>query len=134
METHASLGDFLFVTGVLGGGAAWLTGRAIAMTWRPIWQLALYMLLLTAFTRFIHYALFHGPLLSGAGYLIDLAVLAALALIGFRTTRAKQMVTQYNWLYERTGPFSWRPRDRSRHPEDDASTIRPRSDPSRRMT
>jgi hypothetical protein len=114
METHASLTDFIVVTVVLAGGAAWLTGRAVARTWRPLWQLALYTLLLTAFTRFIHYALFEGPLLSGAGYLVDLAVLGALALVGFRVTRTNQMVTQYNWLYERTGPFTWRERDHGR--------------------
>jgi hypothetical protein len=110
LDTHASLGEFLFVTGILGGGAAWLTGRAVARTWRPLWQLALYMLLLTLFTRFIHFALFHGPLLSGLGYVVDLAVLAVLAVLGFRVTRTNQMVTQYSWLYERTGPFSWRAR------------------------
>ena len=25
-------------------------------------------------------------------------------------TRARQMARQYPWLYERTGPFSWRER------------------------
>ncbi len=114
MDTHASLTAFVLVTGVLAGGAAWLTGRAVARTWRPLWQLVLYVLLLTGFTRFIHYALFEGPLLSGAGYLIDAAVLGVLALLGFRVTRTNQMVTQYNWLYERTGPLSWRERDHHR--------------------
>ena len=113
METHASLAEFLFVTGVLAGGAAWLTGRAVANTWRPLWQLAVFVLLLTAFTRFIHFALFRGPLLSSTGFLIDLCVLAVLAVLGFRVTRTNQMVTQYNWLYQRTGPFSWRSRDTS---------------------
>ena len=30
-----SLGVFLLVSVLLGGGAAWLAGRAIAATWRP---------------------------------------------------------------------------------------------------
>ena len=30
--------------------------------------------------------------------------------LGYRITRAHQMTTQYAWLYERTGPMSWRPR------------------------
>ena len=30
-----SLGSFLLVTLAMGGGAAWLSGRAIAATWRP---------------------------------------------------------------------------------------------------
>lgn len=118
MDTHASLGEFLLVTVVLAGGAAWLTGRAVARTWRSYLQLALYVLLLAAVTRFIHFALFHGPLLSGVGYLIDLGVLAALALTGFRVTRTNQMVTQYEWLYERTGPFGWRPRPGAREDHD----------------
>ena len=29
------IGLFLLVTVVMGGGAAWLAGRAIAGTWRP---------------------------------------------------------------------------------------------------
>ncbi len=114
METHGSLTAVILVTGVLAGGAAWLTGRAVANTWRSLWQLALYIVLLTAFTRFLHFALFEGPLLSGAGYLVDLAILAVMAVTGFRVTRTNQMVTQYNWLYERVGPLSWRARDHER--------------------
>jgi hypothetical protein len=30
--------------------------------------------------------------------------------VAWRMTRAGQMATQYYWLYERTGPLSWRPR------------------------
>ncbi len=33
-----AFGVFILVTFFLGGGAAWLTGRAAAQTWRPIWQ------------------------------------------------------------------------------------------------
>ena len=32
------LASFLLVTVLLGGGAAWLAGRAIAQTWRPWWS------------------------------------------------------------------------------------------------
>ncbi|MEO1092817.1 MAG: DUF6867 family protein [Pseudomonadota bacterium] len=110
MDTHASLTSYLLVTGALGGGTAWLTGRAVARTWRTLAQLALYVVLLAAVSRFLHYALFHGALLSLNGYLIDLATLGAIALLGFRVTRTNQMVTQYDWLYERNGPFSWRSR------------------------
>ena len=41
-----SFGVFLLVSVLLGGGAAWLAGRAIAATWRPRWQVACYMLIL----------------------------------------------------------------------------------------
>jgi ethanolamine utilization protein EutP (predicted NTPase) len=30
--------------------------------------------------------------------------------LAWRITRATQMVTQYNWLYERTSPVTWRDR------------------------
>ena len=41
-----SLGVFLLVTVVLGGGAAALAGRAVALTWRPWWQVVIYMRML----------------------------------------------------------------------------------------
>ena len=50
---------FLLVTVVMGGGAAWMTGRACAITWRPAVVLALYLVVLAAAVRFIHMALFH---------------------------------------------------------------------------
>ena len=39
---------FLLLTVVLGGAAAWATGKAIAQTWRPFWHVPTYALLLTA--------------------------------------------------------------------------------------
>lgn len=111
MIWETSPGVFLFLTCFLGGGAAWLSGRAIALTWRPYYQVVLYVMLLSAATRFLHFALFDGTLLSPYYFLIDLAVLFMLGSLGFRLTRAQQMARQYNWLYERTGLFSWRLRD-----------------------
>jgi hypothetical protein len=101
---------FLLVTGALGGGAAWMTGRALALTWRPYWQCVTYVLLLGVAVRFLHYALFGGTLLSLQYYLVDTIVLLIVGTLGFRYTRARQMTTQYRWLYERTGPLSWRDR------------------------
>ncbi|HEX9647117.1 MAG TPA: hypothetical protein VGB88_06440, partial [Alphaproteobacteria bacterium] len=37
--SETSLGVFIGVTVVLGGGAGILTGRAVAATWRPVSQL-----------------------------------------------------------------------------------------------
>jgi len=102
-----SFGVFLLVTVVLGGGAAWLAGRAIAATWRPWWHVAFYMLILATAVRFLHFALFDATLLSAHYYLVDLAVCLALGFLGFRTTRAAQMVTQYRWINVRSGAFSW---------------------------
>ena len=103
-----SFGLFLLITVIMGGWAAWMTGRAIAMTWRAYWNLILYLLVLGLAVRFIHYALFHGTLLSLHYYLVDAAVILAIGSLGFRYTRARQMATQYRWLYERTGPLTWR--------------------------
>lgn len=105
-----SIITFLLITVIIGGGAAWLSGRAIAMTWRPYLQLVAYMFLLAAFVRFLHFALFEGTLLSLHYYLVDLIVLQVAGWLGFRLKRVKQMVTQYSWMYERAGPFAWRPR------------------------
>jgi hypothetical protein len=55
----------VMVTGIIGGGAALLAGRAISATWRPYWYVLAYMLLLGAGVRFLHYALFQGDILSG---------------------------------------------------------------------
>ncbi len=99
---------FALVTVVMGGWAAWMTGRAIALTWRPTWQVAAYVLILGWVVRFIHFALFHGTLLTLHYYLVDTAVLMVFAYLGWRYTRTGQMTTQYRWLYERTGPLTWR--------------------------
>jgi hypothetical protein len=102
--------QILFVTVILGGGAAALAGRAIAGTWRPYVQMIGYMLLLAAGVRFMHFALFDAELLSPASYLADFAWLLLVGSLAWRTQRTQQMVTQYPWLYERTGPFTWRER------------------------
>ncbi len=111
---------FLILTVVLGGGAAYLTGRAVALTWRRLSRLALFVLLLAAALRFIHFALFGGSFLpANPGqlanwsptfhyFLVDLIVLAILAAVGFRLTRVRQMTGQYDWLYRRNGLLAWR--------------------------
>src|ERR1700674_5573586 len=91
---EGSLGVFLLVSVVMGGGAAWLAGRAIAATWRPWWHVALYMLPLSLAVRFLHYALFESKFLSLHYYLVDYAVCLVFGLLGFRLTRVTQMVTR----------------------------------------
>jgi hypothetical protein len=100
----------LFVTGVLGGGAAWLTGRAIALTWRPLWHAIAYVALLGCAVRFVHFALFEAHLLALASYLADTIFLIVVSCVSWQLARATQMVTQYRWLYQRTSPFTWRRR------------------------
>src|SRR5262249_15242456 len=57
VSDEQSLGVFLLISVVLGGGAAWLAGRAIAATWRPWWHVAVYMAILTLAVRFLHFSL-----------------------------------------------------------------------------
>lgn len=101
---------FVLVTVVMGGAAAYATGKAIAKTWRPFVQVLVYMLGMAAVSRFCHFALFEETLLDPAGYLIDLAVLTVAATAGYRLMRAQQLVAQYDWLFERAGPFGWKRR------------------------
>jgi hypothetical protein len=103
-----SFGVFVLVTVILGGGAAALAGRAIAFTWRPWWQIVVYMLVLGGAVRFIHFALFGGTLLSIHYYVVDSAVCMVCGFIGFRAARTAQMITQYRWINQRTGPLRWR--------------------------
>ena len=111
-ELYASetLLNVALVTGVLGGGAAFLAGRAIAQTWRPFWNVLLYMAMLGAGVRFVHFALFEATLLSPASYIADTLYLIIVGALAWRMTRAAQMATQYYWLYARTGPLTWRER------------------------
>jgi len=96
--------EFAAITVALGGGAAWLAGRAIALTWRPRWQVVLYMLILGGAVRFMHFALAGGTLLSPAGYLADTAVAIGFAGTGFFVMRRHQKRTQYGFLYGAAAP------------------------------
>ena len=120
-----SLLVFVFLTVVLGGGVAWLSGRALALGWRSPLLVVVYMLLLALALRFFHYSLFGGafsftiwpsgskfglPVPSATTfyyYCVDAVVIIASGLLSWRFTRTSQMVTQYHWLYRRTSPFSW---------------------------
>jgi hypothetical protein len=103
-----SVGVFLLVTVVLGGGAAALAGRAVALTWRPRWQLVVYMLMLGAAVRFIHFALFEATFLSVHYYAVDTLICLASGFAGFQAARGRRMVAQYPWINEPDGPLRWR--------------------------
>ena len=112
LSEERSLFIFFLATVLMGGGAAWQAGRAIAAAWRPWWRVILPMLLLGAAVRFIHYAVFRSVFLSLHYYLVDTAVCLAFGLLSFRLTRARQMVTRYDWINERAGLLGWRRRAR----------------------
>ena len=101
-------GVFLVLTVIIGGGAAFLAGRALASGWRPLWEAMLFMLPLGLAVRFLHFALFQANLLSIHYFITDMAILLAAGFMGYRLTMASQMVRQYPWLYERSGPLNWR--------------------------
>ncbi len=105
---EASILQFFFVTLLLGGGGAWMTGRASAQTWRPISSLVVFLLLLGIAVRFIHHALFGGTMFTLHYYIVDTVVLLIIGILGYRFTRTNQMVTQYGWLYERASLLSWK--------------------------
>jgi hypothetical protein len=110
LHEEGSLGIFLLVTVILGGGASILAGRAIAVTWRPWWQIAAYVLILSAAVRFFHFALFGGTLLSLHYYVVDSAICMAFGFAGFQAARASQMGRQYRWSYQPGGRLRWRRR------------------------
>lgn len=99
--------EFILVTVLLAGAAAYMTGRAIASSWKSNRILIFYIALLAAATRFIHFALFSGTLLSPYYYLVDFIVLLAIAFAAKRITRARQMVTQYSFKFEPAGIAGW---------------------------
>lgn len=113
---EVSLGDFLLVTVALGGGAAWMAGRAVAKGWQPFLQVFIYAALVTCAVRFCHFALFHGTLFALDHFLLELVVLFAIATLGFRVVRKQQMTRRYGWIYEDAGLLSWRMRRDSTGP------------------
>ena len=81
---EASVWQFLFVTCLLGGWAAWMTGRACAQTWRPYPSLVLFLLVLGIGVRFIHHALFWGTMFTLQYYVVDTIVLLILGTLGYQ--------------------------------------------------
>lgn len=102
--------ELILVTVILGGGAAWMTGRSIAQSWGSNLVLGFYIILLTAAVRFIHFSLYGGTLISLQYYVVDLVILLIIGFVAKRHTRSGQMATQYGYKYERTGPLSWKDR------------------------
>jgi hypothetical protein len=105
-----SLWTFLLLTCVLGGAAAFATGRAIALTWRPFWQALAYTIPLTASVRFLHYALFEEDILAIGPALLALLILVVVAALAFRLRQVRQMTNQYPFASAASGPFAWRGR------------------------
>lgn len=106
-DAPGGLLHFLLLTVVLGGAGAVASGRAIAGQWKSVAILPVYMLVLSAAVRFLHYALFGEDILSVPGYVVALAVTLGATAYGYRSRRAEQMAVQYSWLYAKAGPLGW---------------------------
>lgn len=88
---------FIALTIVLGCAGAFVTGRAMAQTWRSQWLGVFYMLPLGAAVRFLHYALFQETT-SFAQALLCFSALTLATLGGFAVARRNQMRRQYPWV------------------------------------
>lgn len=98
---------FVILTLIGGGGAAFMAGRGLALGWKPIWLLIIYMMIFGAGLRFLHFALFKGTLGSGQYYVVQTLIIIGIAALGYRMTRTNQMTEKYPWLYEKTSIVSW---------------------------
>ena len=85
---------FIAISLVIGCLLAWQSGRAIAGTWRSFWIVPVYMLILAAAVRFLHYALGGEELLNIHYYVVSFILVTAAAAYGYRSRRAEQMATQ----------------------------------------
>jgi hypothetical protein len=103
-----SPGVFLGLTVILVGGAAIMTGRALADGWKSPWQVVFACFGLALANRFLAYALFGGELLSLSGFVIGLVVITAMALLAYRLTIVHKMVAQYPWRYQRESLWTYR--------------------------
>ena len=92
---------------MIGGVLAWQAGRAIASTWRNFIFVPIYMVVLAAGVRFLHYALVGEDLLDTRYYIVALVVTCLAAAYGYRSRRSEQMTTQYSWIYRRSGQLGW---------------------------
>jgi len=103
-----SLGVFIGLTVIIIGGAAIMTGRALADAWRSPWQVVFACFGLALVDRFLVYALFGGELLSLSGLVTHFVVITAMALVAYRLTVVHKMVAQYPWRYERESLWTYR--------------------------
>ena len=101
---------FVIVNLVLAGSAAWVTGKAIAIGWKPLTHALAYCLLLALGTRFVLFALFGAKLSSLPGLVVALGILLTIGALSFRVNQVRKMIVQYPWLYERAGLLGWRSR------------------------
>ena len=108
---------WLAVTLLLGGPAAFATGRALALGWRSFGPGIGYCLILAAVADFLAYALFATPVIPAAalleritaldvlgalallaGWAVNALILGGIAYASWVLTRRRQMTRQYPFL------------------------------------
>ncbi|HET8727152.1 MAG TPA: hypothetical protein VFO41_06535 [Alphaproteobacteria bacterium] len=104
-------GPFIGLSLVLFGFFAFMSGQAVAHTWQRGVRMVPYAVLLGFGSRFLQYALFQGDLLSPTGFLLEVGWYLLVGLFAYRLTKRRKMVSQYPWLYERSGLLGWRERN-----------------------
>jgi len=100
-----------FLVVLIGFWTAWRSGKAAAEGWSNYPSVVVYTLLLGLVMRFLHHALFDGPMISPMYYVIDTVLLLIFSTAGYRVYRTRQMVNNYYWLYDKTSAFSWKKKD-----------------------
>jgi hypothetical protein len=105
-----TLANTLLFNLVIVAPGAFSAGHAVAITWRPWGQIVFYTALLSGLARFLDYALAGGELWSIAGFVLGWAIQLAVAAFAWRLTRARLMVRQYPWVYQRKGLLGWEER------------------------
>ncbi len=89
---------FIGVTLFLGGLASVASGRAAALTWRPLWLLPLYGLPLAFAMRFLHWSLFGEPLAAFGAALVAYAWSLVAQGLAWRFAHGALVRRQYPWL------------------------------------
>ena len=103
-----SIPVFIGLTMVLLGGAALLSGQAVANGWGAPTIGVFYCVMLAFTDRFLTYALFDGDGMLITGFAISWCYFLGVFMFAHRVTLARKMVRQYPWKYRRQGLFSWR--------------------------
>ena len=104
----------IFIVSVLIFGAGgFAIGNALAQQWQSALWIIPYSLLLALLERFLIFALFKGELLSLVAYLFNSAIILLFALFAYRLRLTHKMISQYPWLYERTGLLNWQTKENS---------------------
>ncbi|CAM5768531.1 hypothetical protein LMIY3S_02530 [Labrys miyagiensis] len=105
-----SLFHFVLVTVIMGGWAAWMTGKACAASWSRYPTLFIYLALLTAGVRFLHQAPFGGNMFSPYYFVVDLVIVQLIGFLSYRLRLVNQMVSKYGWMFEKAGSLNWNAR------------------------